>query len=446
MQDALYMPILKGHVSIEVRDAATKELVQEIHGDNGVTNWGAEWLRLKMVSAIMHGNGMIPAISMGLSGEVCTSNLDYLMDIIKSIALTDDATPFSADDALFRGTCTAFSVRAITPAVGGLYGSLNAIESTCNENSMKLVFDFPTDRGNGTHRSVHLLPVTSLSETLFPMNAIDRVGRILIKPTLSASNLWVAMDDSNVYTVYGTPTNKLTTFSRTTGLQIAEISISGVSLNTINQWNRCATVYAGNIWLGETGTGKLTKINLSTGVVSSVTYPTGYSNGMPFVRKANFLYYLPNATTLARFNLDTGLYDTAKTLSISVGRIGLIDGGYLYLSSNADSYKYDWATNAFTLITGLGSTVSFRNPWDVGDASNPGSYLSDGVDIHLAKFTNDYVWGTAGTAYGYTNGIKIAKLDFRKALNRTLTKKVLDVPIVKTPAQTMKVVYTLTFT
>lgn len=437
---------VKGHVRLEIRNAHTGRLEDSDEGDNGITNYGAALFVLKMKAALMMNNGFLPQLIYGTNGEIIVDaggHLYNLVDVFRSIALSDDDTTFSASEARFLGNLTGINYHNTAPDANALQGTFNIAESKNEMGSMKFVIDFPTDRGIGTHKSIQLCSTTvPAAPGLWPSNALDYSNRILLPYTGWGNGQIVSMDESYVYFISSYDA-KIRKFIKTTGQFVSEIATSGASFSSHDAGQWCNTLYNGYVYFYENGNGKFFKVNLTTGVVTEITSATHITNTRLFVRVGSYISYIYNQT-IYRFDLDAETV-SSKTLPGNPWQAIGLKNGVIYLSdSSTGIYTYDWATNTRTLVSSKIRFNSYRTYWDFGNPTWPQQMFTDGTDWYMMKRCGDPYLTTLG-ATGTIYGAKIVKIDLLRAYDCVVAKRVFDSPKVKTNQQTMKATYTLNF-
>lgn len=452
----------KGHVKFELFDAVSGELQKRVEDNNGITRLGLDLINLKIRSSLMIGNGMLPEVVQGGgTGEIMpfvASQYDQFkaMEIFRSLVLTDDNTAFNVNDSTLKGTVTGLARRRTTNGTDPLEGALNLAEMESGINYIKMIFDFPSDRAIGTHRAAHLIAEDASSANImntntFPKYALSQTDRKILRASagLDFAGAVFAMDDNYFYAASASAL-KLYKYSRSTGFLASIIALTGFSFSS-TMWSCVGGIYNGYLY-GFYSNTQAFKINLATGVCTSIAFPSGFNYKGVVI--GNYLYYIYpiSPTVMYRYNLATEAADGSKTFPSSFQAYPYtiyVQGGVMYLGNSAQTktYTYNWDTNTLTEYLSNIGLMAYPSGWEATNTQYPISWGVDSAgDMWFCKpstgyYRNDDGYGNLTSVYGAI----VAKADITKKNALATSKLVLATPVVKTNAQTMKVTYTLTF-
>lgn len=137
----------RGRTTIQLFNAKTGELEQEIMSENVINNWIAK-----------------DAYDIAFRGYVNSYKTDLFASPFSYLLLTDAAIPENADAKELVGRIVGWSDRTVYSGSLTKRGTLNTAESwysnrtTAGKTQAHLVFDFPTHAANGTIRTVYWAP------------------------------------------------------------------------------------------------------------------------------------------------------------------------------------------------------------------------------------------------------------------------------------------------
>lgn len=408
-----------GHVLIETFDAVTGKKKAETEGHNLFTNYGLERFRKYCSSAIGVQFGKNVYYHEDLENEVFYANSNVAFGLLKYLFLTDNASAISATDTQIPGNLTGWATRATYAGTDVTRGSINLNETRFFKNGLKAVFDFGTDKGNGTHRSIFWSDQASLTA----YNMLSSVEPHLSTGESLASS-YVQIVESNDGYLYGCVGTSLYKIDPTTYAELATYTLPATPTN-----NSIFDVFGGYCYFCTAhNSTTLYVYRLSDGTNSTLTLP-GNSGGNGGAVIDGYLYYPYSSTRIYKYNLSagTGVYNTV-TLSGS-GCYIVRNGSNIYLiDSSANLYSYDYATNTLTNLnravytTYLRSTHSTANKLLLFRGLNS-KYDGSATNLVNALFTHSLTQNPANM----------------------ITGKVLDAPVTKNNTQTMKVTYTISF-
>lgn len=177
MQDDMNILGVKGHVKVEVIDSKSNDLVKIEEGSNGITHFGAYWLKKLAITMVAGGFTIPNSASMfeyGTNYEISNDRPLNLGGWVNAIYLSDSDDAFNAvTDYEFKGEITGFATKEPYTGSDVLRGNLNQNESECNLNRLKLVFDFGTDKANGVHKSINLSKDSDINYRADPYYCFD---------------------------------------------------------------------------------------------------------------------------------------------------------------------------------------------------------------------------------------------------------------------------------
>ena len=409
---------VRGDVLIETRDAKTGKLAQHSEGHNLFTNYGLERFRKYCVAGIGAGFGANAYFSENGANDVYPQISGTSWGFLKYLYLTDNEVAVSANSRRIPGVLTGWADRMAYAGADITKGTINANETILGRDGLKCVFDFATDKANGTHKSVFW----GDQATLATYNARSNYSPLVSSGAkgLRGYQNYVQADDGYIYGHVETALYKI---DPTTCEEIATYTLPAKpGLNAIFD------VYAGNLYFctsGESTT--LYVFTLSDSTNTTKTLPAAASTWGGAIIDG-YLYYPYSSTRIYKYDLSagTGIYNSI-TLPDSNGFIVRSGSDLYYISfSSALLYSYDYSTNTLTSKFTLPSQYT-RSTYNL-----PGKLL------YLDPLTS-YVGGTPNTVWAFMT------VDLTILTANMITGRVLDTPITKDNTQTMKVTYTITF-
>ncbi|ORX22384.1 hypothetical protein BVF91_11980 [Thermoanaerobacterium sp. PSU-2] len=373
---------IRGLVTVELFDAATKKKVLEAKTENLITSIGYNYLRWAIQDRIIQNSS---------ASKPSFSNVFNQIQLYSSSQIeSDDLYPETgnligwADQTAYAGSDT-------------LRGSLNVTESNFNFDRymrMHFVFDWPTNAANGTFQTIIWAYSNPLQFAWYSFSSPD------------SSSYGLAWDGTNLWLAGGN-TQKIYKLNPSTGAVISSFS-SPDSYPYGLAWD------GANLWLAGYNTQKIYKLNPSTGaVISSFSSPDSYPYGLAW-DGANLWLAGNNTKKIYKLNPSTGAVISSFS-SPDSWPYGLAwDGANLWLAGNNTKkiYKLNPSTGAVI------SSFSSPDSWPYGLAW-------DGANLWLAG----------------NNTKKIYKLNQALYGARTL----LASPVTKTSTNTMKIQYDFVF-
>jgi len=283
---------LSGHVTVELFDALTGKMQEQIKGKNFISVKAAELLRRMQIAALTAGVAKY-SVGQPVANGYYSYNGSWFSPFFQYLVLTDYASAeASTTDTLVRGNVKGYCNYAPSVDTSLLAGYANQEEAWAIPSQAHMVFDFATDKANGTFRSIYLAS------------------------------------------------------SYTPGIYNGEYKKTFKCKAVRNYGN---TQYSGGYFWGKVGN-IIYKISMTTGeeVASYDMLETVYA----FTVNSGFLYYLPAVgTTLKRYQFSGG---EKTTLTITRTSDYLFnDGTYIYtfygISGNANHYINRITISTFTM-------------------------------------------------------------------------------------------------
>lgn len=425
MEDHAALLRLAGHAKIELFDAITKKKTFETHGHNLFTNYGLE--RFKRMSHLLIGGqfGVNAYFNENNAyGEASNCFIDQSdFGFMKYIYLTDNASAVSASDTVVPGTVTGYAGRDPYTGTDTLRGSVNTIESFLLPGRFKAVFDFATDKGNGTHKTICWAAFTNTEyDTKRALDSYTDDYRCT-----NAYAVVVESDDGYLYAALNSGTY-LYKLDPTTLAVLATYTMA----HTIYMPSDLFEVVGGVCYHTSSGGTTLYAQVLSTAAETSHALPS-LSNSYGCAAIGGYLYYTYNGYYVVRVNLSDLSYTSQynATLATLTAYRMVRMGSNLYAITQAGLiYSYDWSTNTAT-ATGNSTPVSPRYIGNVYSLSNL---------LYVISIASYYYGNSTRTTS------RIMSINFSKSKANMITAKLLDSPVTKNSSQTMKVTYTITIT
>ena len=420
---------LEGHVKVEVIDDLTKKVVQKIEGKNGITQFGAYYMK-KLAGLMVVGGftGQQQLFRAAADYQAIANNPDF--GLVNSVWLTDNNAAFnSANDHVMKNNITGWATKAPYTGTDTLRGSVNQNECWSDATKSIMVFDFGTDKANGTHRSVALSK--KRESPISYADAYYLVDTDFVIPMPNTSYSLFAKDGF----LYAHVSNGSTIdkYNLTTKALVETITLPrSVPINQIDIWD-------GKFYYFTSGTsGPLYEYNPATGIETEhISYCARNSAGGHAIVDG-YLYYTFNTHRIYRADLTakTLAYNTVLGISSNQRMIRLNNQLYHMKADNTvgDIATYDYATNTlgeYTLaeVWSKGA-VGFSNPADI-----------DNQDIFFTGQGFKYEYGNISTYSYFISRVKAG----REGRGDVVARRVFDTPVVKNNQQTMKVTYTLNF-
>lgn len=397
---------LKGHVKVEMFDKEGK-LVYKQEGDNYISHGVNAMLRRVqltwLTSGLPHNMNRQYSVSGGTNNPILNDGTVYFA---KYLVLTDyDAPADAMTDAMLRGNVIGWCATTEQSYSDPNSGLLNVAESYVDLDRIHLVFDFATDRANGTFRSAYLANnYESMRASEIPLTPILKLARQYSSLCYYDSYLW------------GRSSNIVYKINPATGEEMASYDIG----ETIYE-SMC--VYGGYIYYCTYNS--LKKYNISDGTKATVV-SAGNSNN--YVTTDGTYLYLCRETNIRKIEIATGTQVGSKTLPVNIASI-FCRNSVLYGYYNGISYIIDF---------------------DAGTAT-PTEFGSAGKQIAFDG-TNDYVIDNYSTVYK-RQGSNITENIYMLCTTSLFSKSGIDIfsryrfasDVTKDNTQTMKITYDVEF-
>ncbi len=409
---------LHGHAKIETFDAITGKKKAETEGHNFFTDYGLE--RFRRMSHLLIG-GQFGVNYYSTEGstfstlEATYCNIESsLFGFMQYIFLTDNTAPLVPSDCKIPGNLTGYASRAAYTGTTLTRGNFNTTESFLLPGKLKVVFDFATDRGNGTHGSVFWSPFSNLT-TYDPTNALNLLC------TEKPFSMLYLVESGDGYLYGHNSASKYFYRIDAASFTILDTFEMPVSLGE-SAWD----VLDGKAVYLESST--LHVLDLASQVVTTISSAvTNYNHGGALLN--GFLYSTSANSNSAysnvlKIDITTGQYSEYKNCGVPVYKM-LRHGNSLYiLSTYGDIYSYDFESNTKVLLGNIGTKLRY-----VGSSHT------------IADFLCTYYVGCFGA--GADARYIPCSLTVANANANMITAKVFDTSITKNDTQTMKVTYTI---
>jgi hypothetical protein len=434
--DSVSLMGLKGHVKVETFDARTGMREKWTEGDNVFTNYGLRIFRNScalLIGGHFGRNIFVPEYEPGGSRHWMDNARYQSMGLLQYLYLTDNMAPLTASNVTVQGNITGWSERATTASTDPLRGTLNINESLFANNRLTAVYDFATDKANGTHCSVFFADRTPTEY----QNDLLLYGFSGHYATLARAYVWMVEGDDGYF--YGTVGDILYKIDPITLEEISSYTLPA----TLNNNNTLFGVYNGYCYF-HVGSGSSTPLycfRLSDSTFTTFSIATSYARGGAIVD--GYLYYAYSNTRVYKVDLSTGTatFNTVSLPGTSSGGALRCSGGYLYYvvgggglsgspgGSSANFYLYDYNANT------VGDAVFARAGYNFvfSTYSLPAGTLW--LQVNASSY---YDGGTTSISRSW-----LSKYDLSQPLAGAITAKLLDEPVTKLDTQTMKVTYTI---
>ncbi len=462
---------MEGKALIQLFDAETKEEVSRYENKNLITN------AYKKLIETVANNFNNPFIAYACDSSSATLNWKPI-DFAKGILLFDEVLTESADTLL-----PDVGVRCIGHAGGDysgtdLYrGDYNATESGQNGNTYKIVWDFATDKANGTIKSIALTTekggnqgyANSTSYLSVGYTSMDNTVISLFNPpgngtysTIQASG-FLSPSASNIlfvgylndlscfyYQYKFSGTIKLRKYKAPSlgalGFLESPMMICDTNLdvsktlgtNEYLQLSLVNNVIYGLLYNSSTKALYLKTYDLNLNELSSVTLTNSQllniANYQSWAMNENYVYALSSSSSprvMYQYNKTTGAYIGAVSLPTNnITNLNQFGDKRMVLSN----YYYNSVSGAYHLQFYLYDGINIQGPINTDNtynsSDNPyGYYLIPGTPI--AYFSHFY-----SSSIYYHIGLFAPVLG---SVNNLAT------PVTKTPTNTMKVTYTISW-
>ena len=173
--------MLKGRTTIQLRNAKTGEIEQEVTEENLVTNAVQNMMSMPYFARVARGNGLVEYTG-GADFEryIMMNNLPIYRHAYGGITIFKNAHEESVDKVLpdYTNEIIGYAGGEGTSEVEDdmRCGEFNITESKALDNGYHFVWDFDTEKSNGTFKSVSL---GSYSKTMYSLNTSKGYSQIL---------------------------------------------------------------------------------------------------------------------------------------------------------------------------------------------------------------------------------------------------------------------------
>lgn len=332
---------LKGHVKVEMFDKAGK-LVHKQEGDNYISHGANAMLRRVQLTWLTAGLPHNMNRQYSASGSSNPISNDGTVYFAQYLVLTDyDAPADAATDAMVRGNVIGWCRTTELSSSDPKSGLLNVAESYVDLEKMHLVFDFATDRANGTFRSAYFADNNvSMRASDIPLTPLFKLAKYYSSLCYNDSHLWGLYSGSIVGKI-----------NPATGEEVASYDVGYA-------YNMCVhgdyIYYCSNL-------SNLYKYSMSTGTKTNITTSTSNS----WVATDGTYLYLCTVTNIKKIDIATSTVIGSKTLPVNIASI-FYRNGVLYGYHNGISYiiDFDAGTATLTEFGSAGRQIAFDGTKD----------------------------------------------------------------------------------
>ncbi|MCL2077398.1 MAG: hypothetical protein FWH08_03215 [Oscillospiraceae bacterium] len=437
--------MLKGKTKIELFDAATGEKVAERVDQNLVTN--------AIKNMLGFGSELLMS-GVNLSGML-NSMTPLYPTFLRGVLLWDSAIPENPD-IIFAPP----GVKCVGHAGGGYSGAkttrgtLNLNETQVLENGVRMVWDFPTDKANGSIRAVSLTSVMG-----------GDMGWFTEAESGNSFQLSIASGSFGTQTIRNTPNSSIYVGELRRGVQTYVSNLGGGQLGVIEQ------TFANPRQIGILDKAGNLHHDHATETLFTIQTDTDFMSfsGTSLVDENNIFssVRLTNNRNVRVISIDliskTIVGDISFTLSENVNNLShAFWKNHLYCSSTARGGICKFNTDGQFVERVLNSTTTSRfSRFDkylyvrVDSIGHPPSFLTDGENHFLIPFANtgsptQYFSGTSSFKPPlFVNHRDIVGNGSNNPLIQYVTPYLatinnLSSPVSKNSLNTMKVTYELT--
>lgn len=420
---------VKGHVTIQLFDAETGNKVQEESGYNFLTIALNDVLKRLQKSMFSHN------IPNNNASCINLKTMDYITGaaysgVFQWLVLTDSTMAESpSTEKNIPGNIIGYADRNPYSNTDTKRGAINQTESYADDTRAHWVFDFATDRGNGTIGSICFARWNSEGSFMGKLTLYKK------GTNFARIYAWMAYgDDGYLYALNSS--NKLYKLDPNTFTEIASYTLPYAPSMTYGQsilivGGYVYYVYNYNSWLirfkMSDGTYTNTGIALSGSLHYDGTYIYVWSYG-----PANMVRF--NPTTMVQFD-SKNLTSVFTTLGVSANStyevLTFNNKIYIKLYFTVGYYLwvcYDYASNTFN----LSDTLAIY-----GNADNIGCF-------NIFAY-NGVIYMYGGNSSSYYNNVQLSfyniyTIDYT-GFTTMMSRKLLGTPVTKTSANTMKIIY-----
>lgn len=410
---------IKGWVKVQLFDAQTGNLKHEQEGPNFLTHMFKDIMKglqtkqlfMNRMGGVLNDKYIIASTSSTFSAVSGTSNNTLLYHIY----LTGDSRAENpATQQQLIGNIIGMAVsRSATNIINPLYGTLNEAETKVLAalDKVSFVFDFATDRANGTFNSIYF---GSSNPGGFYSS---KVTAQYVLPTDYQTWSSPFCDDANY--IYYTYSSRIYKIDKSTNI-ISEVSTSaapsgltGIAFDGTSKFY-CKRISSSTIYIYDTSTNEWTSW-LGSGFMLTSPLNTQIYLGY---------YYECTSTTIRRFDLETNTVQERIHGYTAVGFFVSVSGLHVFTSN----------TNHFIAAT-LGGVFTLENKVGLHNALSS-SYRNAG--IYGGKIA-------CIDARGPDNYV-ICTYDLDMEDGNVASRRLLTTPVTKTASDVMKITYTFQLT
>lgn len=395
---------LKGHVKVEMFDKEGK-LLHKQEGDNYISHGVNAMLRRVQLSWLTAG------LPHNQNKQYGALDNDGTVHFAKYLVLTDnDAATDASADAMLQGDVIGWCATTEQSYSDPNSGLLNVTESYVDLDRIHLVFDFATDRANGTFRSAYLSEYnTPMQAKELPLTPVAKLAKAYNYSSLcyADSYLWTRIN-STVYKI-----------DPETGEEIASYNVEdNITAMHVHDGYIYYTQYLSG------GSYYLRKYEISTGSKTSIVL----SGGSTIASDGDYIY-AAGGSSIRKISIATFSITETKSFSNSVSILFYRDGVLYGGRSDGRGYIIDFDAGTMT----------------------PTSYVS--MDRQIAyDGVNDYILDNYNTAYkrqgSYnteTNCMLCTTSLFSKSAIGIFSRYRFPSNVTKDDTKTMKITYDVEF-
>jgi len=413
---------LSGHVTIEMFDAVTGKKQSEVKGKNFISVKAAELLRRMQIAALTAGVAKY-SVGQPVANGYNSSAASWYSPFFEYLVLTDySSAEASTSDTLVRGNVKGYCRYCPSADANVLAGYANQEESWANPDQAHLVFDFATDKANGTFRSIYL------ASSFIPGAYSGEYKRDLKCKTVRTYNNPQYADGY----FWGSVGNVIYKISMTTGEEVASYDI----LESVPFF--CVT--GGAIYYIPAYGTTIKEYVMSSGVKTSLTMPADCNRCTTdgtyvYAHVANVHY--SSAYVIVRIAVSTFTIESSKTITPAdgvtsyYGWILYIRGGALFGVFYDDKITDDPDTGrnkaSIDYEAGTCTQVNYDYPADqilINDGTNDYVFLSNigfmGSNSYATVNYGFYTTDIASTGHYNIFSRKLLLADVTKAANQTM--------------------------
>lgn len=418
MNEELSFMGVKGHVKIELFDAITNKLVQKTEGYNLITDYGKARLKDHFLMCVVALFGCQRFINEDNLLSVISSSRSNSYGVFKTLYLTDDSSVPSPSDIAVSGNTVGVCPRYPNSSSDPTWGTINQNECRATREQMKLVFDFGTDKANGTFQSIQWCEMTNREQS----NTDYSYQEIGVLPRSYASV--VQSDDGYFYGVYSTTLYKIDPDT------MQEIETYTLPVSSSGR-NGHFDVNEGYCCYGGSNTLYIYKLSDKSYTTATLRGSNNYGGAI----LGGYFYSGYDTNYVYRVKLSDGTTENKTCPLYNYKNIGRMNGQLCYQlnSYGTTIYTYNYDANTHEAIEG-----TFSHSLLLGGCTQTYQAML-GIVNRRAYIASSASEGNSLTYYAL-------RLDYQPPPRRNLVaKKRLDAPVTKNNQQTMKITYTFNF-